>query len=96
MPAELLHRLRMEAEAAGLSVSEYARALLERAVQTQEAAVSDLEALFETRLIEWWAYRGQGDPGQIVGARVRAQAIGMTLAGKMRQVLKECLDHALL
>jgi hypothetical protein len=96
MPSELLHRLRSEAEAAGLSVSEYARILLERAVQGQEAAISDPDALFETHLIEWWACRGQGDPMQLVGARARAQAISLSLADKLRQVLKQCIDHGLL
>jgi hypothetical protein len=93
---DLARQLRQQAEATNLTFSEYARALLELAAQDREAAIGDPDALFEKHLIEWWAYRGQGDPGQMVGAGVRAQAIGLSLASKLRRVLKQCIDHGLL
>jgi hypothetical protein len=43
----------------------------------------------------WWVYRGQGDPGQLRGAMLRAEGTGSRFIWKFRQFVKMGLDHAL-
>jgi len=54
------------------------------------------DADFEEVLLRWWQFHGEGDPQTLIGVRGRAQAIGMTLATKLRFGMRTMLDHGIL
>jgi hypothetical protein len=92
-PRTLLERVTQRSKEVGGyqgSRSRYIRVLVAREMD------KDFEVRFTDHFLDWWKYRGKGEPQQIVGAMARARAIGMTFPDKLRMVLKTFIDQGLL
>lgn len=91
---ELENRVKAAAEEAGLSVSDYVRMVIEKELDPN--VLPNAPTNIYPILFSWWERTQKMDGGQLVGAKARAEAIGMTFDGKFAMTLKMMLDQSLL